>query len=90
MPLLGVWEVFDTNHDGSVDYRELVAGISSSCMADPSERLKWAFQVFDIDGDGYLDARETSGMFGALEGKTRGRVATLRLFTHRNTLTCSF
>lgn len=49
--------------DGSVDYEEFEAfvaknGLYKASVEEVSQELKDAFQVFDRDGDGYIDVDE--------------------------------
>lgn len=55
-PLLGrVLEIFDTDGNQSVDFREFVKALaifSSDCSKE--EKLKFTFKIYDIDNDGFI------------------------------------
>jgi len=47
--------LFDSNHDGRIDFREFVCGLSTVLKGTSEEKLDLMFKSFDIDNDGYLD-----------------------------------
>jgi len=54
-----IFDVFDQNHDGRVDFPEFVAGLSLLCRASTdTDRVKATFALFDIDGDGVISLDE--------------------------------
>lgn len=60
--------LWDTNNDGSLDFRELLRGLSVACRGDAQqEQLAFYFSVFDTDGDGKLDVAEMRQMAAVLE-----------------------
>ena len=42
--------MFDTDGDGSIDMKELVNGLQILTKGTESEKLKFLFNVYDIDG----------------------------------------
>lgn len=57
--------------DGQVSYTEFVAGALRLSDLDPKRcdrLLRYAFEVFDLDGDGGLDMTELSLMLSGAEG----------------------
>lgn len=59
-PLLErVVAIFDTNKDNQVEFKEFISGLSIfSDKGNKEGKLKFAFQVYDIDGDGYISNGE--------------------------------
>lgn len=58
--VMRVFASVDTNCSGAIDYSEFIAaGLDDTCYQD--KETKWnAFNVFDIDGDGYISKDELS------------------------------
>ncbi|CAF2834191.1 unnamed protein product [Rotaria sp. Silwood2] len=50
-----VFEAFDENQDGCIDFKEFACGISAACRGPQCERYKFLFRVFDRDHDGVLN-----------------------------------
>ncbi|EGR32848.1 hypothetical protein IMG5_068710 [Ichthyophthirius multifiliis] len=50
--------IFDKNKDGSISFEEFITGLSSLYSNDEEAKLKFAFKVYDIDGDGYISNGE--------------------------------
>merc|ERR1712167_554641 len=56
-----LFNTFDTDGNGVVDYAELASGLSVLCTSSMSDKINNAFRLFDLDGDGVitLDEMET-------------------------------
>ena len=51
--------VLDRNQDGNISFLEFVQGLNSlSAGASPEEKLRFAFQIYDINNDGYISNGE--------------------------------
>ncbi|CAG0888561.1 unnamed protein product [Darwinula stevensoni] len=53
-----VFNAFDTEHTGSISFEEFVEGLSILSRGSVQDKLQWAFQLYDIDGDGLLTRNE--------------------------------
>ena len=52
-------EKLDKNKDGNISFLEFVQGLNSlSAGADQEEKLKFAFQIYDINNDGFISNGE--------------------------------
>jgi Ca2+-binding EF-hand superfamily protein len=52
-----IFRIFDQNGDGVLDFHELIVSMAILKKGDDNERLKWAFDIYDIDSNGYITAR---------------------------------
>lgn len=62
----GVFNAFDENRDGHIDFKELCCGVSAACRGPDVERSKFCFKVFDTDRDGLLSFSELNDMIDVL------------------------
>lgn len=54
-----VVDIFDTNSDGKVSFVEFLVGLAKlTAGTDESQKTKFAFEVYDINKDGYISNGE--------------------------------
>ncbi|CAO2639042.1 Lysophosphatidylcholine acyltransferase 2B [Lemmus lemmus] len=68
-PLRQLFSLFDRNHDGSIDFREYVIGLTVLCNPANTEKiLQMSFKLFDLDEDGYITEKELTTILRAAFG----------------------
>jgi len=54
-----VIDIFDTDGNGEIDFKEFIGGISQfSVKGDKESKLKFAFKIYDMDKDGFISNGE--------------------------------
>ncbi|EGC34984.1 calcium-binding protein [Dictyostelium purpureum] len=53
-----LFNVFDKNKDGTINFQEFVCGLSSLTRGTPEEKIEFAFSLYDLDGSGYITKME--------------------------------
>ncbi|KAG5420274.1 CNB1 [Candida metapsilosis] len=62
--------VFDKDGDGQIDFQEFITGLSAfSGKSSNLEKLKFAFNIYDIDRDGYIGNGELFIVMKMMVGK---------------------
>jgi len=58
-PLLErILSIFDQNKNDEIEFEEFIAGLSIFTKGSKESKLKFAFQVYDIDNDGFISNGE--------------------------------
>jgi len=60
-----IFNVFDDNKDGSINFQEFVTALSVMTRGDPNEKLEFAFSMYDLDGNGFIDKEEMTQIMEA-------------------------
>ena len=53
-----LFEIFDQDDSGSIDYGEFMSTIESMIEGTDREKIKFAFHLHDLDNNGYIDRNE--------------------------------
>ncbi|XP_028654962.1 guanylyl cyclase-activating protein 1-like [Erpetoichthys calabaricus] len=61
-----MFETFDMNKDGYIDFMEYVAALSLVLKGKVEQKLRWYFKLYDIDGNGCIDRSELLNIIKAI------------------------
>uniref|UniRef100_A0A8C8AT81 Guanylate cyclase activator 1C n=1 Tax=Otus sunia TaxID=257818 RepID=A0A8C8AT81_9STRI len=62
-----VFDIFDLNQDGFIDFLEFIAAINLVIRGKIDQKLKWYFKLYDADGNGCIDKKELLSIFTAIQ-----------------------
>ncbi|XP_023685549.1 Kv channel-interacting protein 4-like isoform X2 [Paramormyrops kingsleyae] len=61
-----LFNAFDTDHNGSVNFEDFALGLSTLLRGSVQEKLNWAFNLYDINKDGYITKDEMLDIMRAI------------------------
>ncbi|XP_053211089.1 Kv channel-interacting protein 1-like isoform X1 [Panonychus citri] len=61
-----VFNSFDPDHTGSITFTDFVVGLSALARGSVQDKLRWAFNLYDLNGDGVLTKDEFSLIVSAV------------------------
>ncbi|KAG8199173.1 hypothetical protein JTE90_016004 [Oedothorax gibbosus] len=61
-----VFNSFDHDNTGAITFTDFVIGLSVLARGSLQEKLRWAFSLYDINGDGYITKDELSKIVQAI------------------------
>ena len=53
-----VFRTFDADNNGYVSFKEFLLALNVNSCGNPEDKLKWAFKLYDINGDGVINRCE--------------------------------
>ncbi|NWX40445.1 GUC1A protein, partial [Steatornis caripensis] len=66
-----MFETFDFNKDGYIDFMEYVAALSLVLKGKVDQKLRWYFKLYDVDGNGCIDRGELLNIIKAIRAINR-------------------
>ncbi|KAM8770905.1 guanylyl cyclase-activating protein 3 [Rhynchonycteris naso] len=77
-----VYNTFDTNKDGFIDFLEFIAAINLVVRGKMEQKLKWYFKLYDADGNGSIDKKELLNIFMSVQALNGQQTLSPEEFTN--------
>ncbi|CAF0782730.1 unnamed protein product [Adineta ricciae] len=61
-----VFRTFDNDSSGNIDFGEFLIAISITAQQEPKRKLEWAFSMYDIDRNGFIEKKEMKKIMEAI------------------------
>ena len=61
-----VFRTFDTDKDGFINFKEFLFGMHVTSAETPEEKLRWAFKLYDVNGNGIIQRAEMTRIIIAI------------------------
>ncbi|ESN95937.1 hypothetical protein HELRODRAFT_185956 [Helobdella robusta] len=61
-----VFRTFDSDNSGKIDFKEFLQAINITSSGRPEQKLEWAFNMYDVNGDGTIEPHEMAEIIGAI------------------------
>ena len=58
-----VFKAYDKDGNGQIDFQEFVCTVGIASRGSIDEKLRWAFNLYDIDNNGFVTKAEISAIF---------------------------
>ena len=68
-----IFRLFDHNHDGWVDFTELMSTLSVTTSGCVQEKIEWIFDIYDVDGNGVVTLDELCAVVSCMQGVNNRR-----------------
>ncbi|KAL3213952.1 hypothetical protein MRX96_007351 [Rhipicephalus microplus] len=73
-----LFQAFDQDHNGTITFQDFVVGLSALSRGAPVDKLRWAFQLYDLNGDGIISRDEMTDVIVSIHSLAEGQTMTIR------------
>ncbi|XP_076051341.1 calsenilin-like isoform X2 [Oratosquilla oratoria] len=61
-----VFKAFDLNSNGQINFKDLLISLSQLLRGSAYDKLKWAFKLYDVNGDGCITKAELTDVVSSI------------------------